>query len=61
MQNAADHTTVVHPVLAANIRRQKGRDPLPLLVAQPKQVASHAPGSYPRRREITIRFSPQAI
>jgi hypothetical protein len=47
MQDAADHAPVVDPILAPNVRRQKRRDPLPLLVAQPKQVASHAPSSYP--------------
>jgi len=41
MQNAADDPPVIHPLLAADIRRQKGLDLLPLLVAQPKQVASH--------------------
>jgi hypothetical protein len=46
MQDAADHPPVIDAILAANVRRQKRRDPLPLLVVQPKQVASHAPSSY---------------
>jgi hypothetical protein len=32
MQDAADHTSIVYPILASYIRRQVGLDPLPLIV-----------------------------
>jgi hypothetical protein len=41
VQDAADDPPVIHPILAAYIRRQKRLDLLPLFVAQPKQIASH--------------------
>ena len=39
MQNAADHTAIIHAFLAAHVRGQERFDLLPLLVVQPKQVA----------------------
>jgi hypothetical protein len=41
MQYAADHTPVVHSLLAPNVSRQVWLDPLPLIVVEPKQVGSH--------------------
>ena len=41
MHDAADHTTVINTRFAAHIRGQKRPDAFPLLVTQPKQVASH--------------------
>jgi hypothetical protein len=41
MQDATDHPPIICPILAAYIRRKQRRDLLPLLVVQPKQVASH--------------------
>jgi hypothetical protein len=41
MKDAADHAAVIHPILAAYIRRQIRRDLPPLIVTQPKQIASH--------------------
>jgi hypothetical protein len=41
MQDAADNPSVIHPILAPHIRRKKRRDPPPLVVAKPKQIASH--------------------
>jgi hypothetical protein len=41
VQDAADHPPIIHAILAAYVHRQKRLDLLPLLVAQPKQVASH--------------------
>jgi len=41
MQDADDHAPIVLPRLAANIRRQKRLDLLPLLVVQPEQIAAH--------------------
>jgi len=45
MQNPADDATVIHTILAAYIRRQIRLNRTPLLIAQPKQVAPHLPGS----------------
>ncbi len=42
MQNAADHAPVVHPILAAHVRRQLRLDLTPLLIAQLKQVVPHS-------------------
>jgi len=41
MQNAADHPAIIDAIFPAHVRGQKRLDPLPLLVAQPEQVASH--------------------
>jgi hypothetical protein len=41
MQDAADNAAIIHPCFPADIRRQNRRDLLPLLVVQPKQIASH--------------------
>ena len=60
MKDATDHATVVHAILAAYIRRQIGLDLPPLIVTQPKQIASHL--SSPRITElkrINNRFSQQ--
>jgi hypothetical protein len=43
MQNAADHSAIIDAFLAANVRCKKWLDLLPLLIGQPKQVASHHP------------------
>src|ERR1700682_1676608 len=40
-QEATEPPPVICPILAAYIRRKQRRDLLPLLVVQPKQVASH--------------------
>lgn len=53
MQNAADHPTVVRPFLAAHISRKQRLDPLPLIVAQPEQVAPHLLCSLDRRESAT--------
>jgi hypothetical protein len=36
MQDAANDAAVIDPFLAPHIRRKQRRDPLPLIVAQPK-------------------------
>jgi hypothetical protein len=41
VQNAADDAAIVDARLAAHILRQMWLNPLPLFVAQPKQVAPH--------------------
>jgi hypothetical protein len=43
MHNAADDAPIVHPFDASHIPRQMRLDPLPLLIAQPKQVPPHDP------------------
>jgi pilus assembly protein Flp/PilA len=43
MHNATDDAPIVHPFDASHIRRQMRLDPLPLLIAQPKQVPPHDP------------------
>jgi len=47
VQDAADHAPVVRALLAPYIRRQMRLDLLPLLVAEPKQIASHDPPASP--------------
>jgi hypothetical protein len=61
MQDAADHPPVIHPLLAAYIRRQMRRDPTPLLIAQPKQIAAHLPDPPESKslQRINNRFSRQ--
>jgi hypothetical protein len=39
MRDTTDHATIIHPFLAANVRRQIRVDLPPLNVALPEQVA----------------------
>ena len=41
--NAADNATIVLPLDTAHIGRQVRLDPLPLRIAQPKQIPAHDP------------------
>jgi hypothetical protein len=41
--NAADNATIVLPLDTAHIGRQVRFDPLPLRIAQPKQIPAHDP------------------
>jgi hypothetical protein len=59
VQDAADHAAVVHTLLAAHIRRKIGLDPPPLLVIQPKKIATHPNASESRSNGITNRFNQQ--
>jgi hypothetical protein len=43
MHNAADDPTVVRALNASHIGRQMRFDPLPLFIAEPKQVLAHIP------------------
>ena len=43
MDDAADHTAIFRPFDAPDIRRQVRLNPLPLLIAQPKQILAHIP------------------
>jgi len=56
MQDAADHAPIIHPILAPHVRRQQRPDPLPLLVAQPEQVASHGlTSAHLENRQLILR------
>src|SRR5437879_4345909 len=57
MQDAADHAAIIHAILAAYVRRQMRLDPSPLLVVQPKQVASHDLRSPPAENHCPIQPS----
>jgi len=41
MQDAADHSPIVHPILAAHVGRQVRLDPLPLFIVEPVQIRPH--------------------
>jgi hypothetical protein len=43
MHDAADDAPIVHPRDTSHIPRQPRLNPLPLLIAQPKQVLAHDP------------------
>jgi uncharacterized protein len=54
MHDAADDSAIVRPLDAPDIRRQVRFDPLPLLIAQPKQVPAHDPDPLPKTNQIRI-------
>jgi uncharacterized protein len=54
MHDAADDAAIVRPLDAPDIRRQVRLDPLPLLIAQPKQVAAHDPNPLPKTNQDRI-------
>jgi hypothetical protein len=54
MHDAADDAAIVRPLNAPDIRRQVRLDPLPLLIAQPKQVAAHDPNPLPKTNQDRI-------
>src|SRR5262249_2119880 len=54
MHDAADDSAIVRPLDAPDIRRQVRLDPLPLLIAQPKQVAAHDPNPLPKTNQNRI-------
>jgi hypothetical protein len=41
MPDAADHASLVHPVLAAHISRKAGFDLLPLIVVEPGEIGAN--------------------
>jgi hypothetical protein len=43
MDDAADDPAIVRPLDTPYIRRQVRFDPLPLLIAEPKQIPAHGP------------------
>ncbi len=52
--NAADNTAIVLSFDAPHIGWQVRFDPMPLLVAQPKQVPAHDPNPSPERISIVL-------
>jgi hypothetical protein len=52
--NAADNAAIVLPLDTAHIGWQVTFDPLPLLVAQPKQIPAHDPNPSPKRISIVL-------
>jgi hypothetical protein len=54
VHDAADDAAIVHPLDAPDIRRQVRFDPLPLLIAQPKQVPAHDPNLLPKTNQDRI-------
>jgi hypothetical protein len=54
MHDAADNSAIVRPLDAPDIRRQVRLDPLPLLIAQPKQVVAHDPNPLPKTNQDRI-------
>jgi hypothetical protein len=54
VHDAADDAAIVHPLDAPDIRWQARLDPLPLLIAQPKQVSAHDPNSFQKRIRIVL-------
>jgi hypothetical protein len=57
VDNAADYATIVLPLDTTYIGWQVRFDPLPLLVAQPKQIPAHDPN--PSLMRISIVLSQQ--
>src|SRR5262245_4783174 len=54
LHDAANDAAIVHPLDAPDIRWQARFDPLPLLIAQPKQVPAHDPNPLPKRIGIVL-------
>jgi len=52
--NAADNAAIVLPLDTAHIGWQVRLDPLPLLVAQPKQIPAHDPNPSPKENQYRI-------
>src|SRR5439155_21243385 len=54
VHDAADDAAIVRPLDAPYIRRQVRFDPIPLLIAQPKQVPAHDPDPLPKTNQDRI-------
>jgi hypothetical protein len=61
MHDPTDDPPIIRPLDTAHIFRQMGLNPIPLLVAEPKEVRPHDPASQKESRQhgITICLSPQ--
>src|SRR5256886_10194039 len=60
VHDAADDAAIVRPLDAPYIRRQVRFDPIPLLIAQPKQVPAHDPDPLPKTNQNRI-VGPQKL
>ena len=54
VHDAADDAAIVRPLDAPYVRRQVRFDPIPLLIAQPKQVPAHDPDPLPKTNQDRI-------
>jgi hypothetical protein len=54
MDDPADHPAIVRPRDAPDIRRQVALNPVPLLIAQPKQFPAHIPIPFQIRIRIVL-------
>src|SRR5262249_23794495 len=54
MHDTADDAAIIRPLDPAHIRRQVRFDPLPLLIAKPKQVPGHDPNPLPKTNQDRI-------
>jgi len=54
MHDTADDAAIIRPLDPAHIRRQMRFDPLPLLIAKPKQVPGHDPNPLPKTNQDRI-------
>jgi hypothetical protein len=61
MHDATNDAPIIRSINTSYICRQMGLNPIPLLIAQPKEVRPHDPGSPNEsgRYGITIRLSAQ--
>jgi hypothetical protein len=54
VHDTADDAAIIRPLDPADIHRQVRFDPLPLLIAQPKQVPAHDPNPLPKTNQDRI-------
>jgi hypothetical protein len=54
MHDPADDATIIHSLLATDVSWQVRLYPLPLLVAQPKQILALGPN--PKRIDSTLKY-----
>jgi uncharacterized protein len=61
MHDAANDAPIIRPLNASHVCRQMRLNPIPLLIAQPKEILSHDPGppNESDRYGIRIALSPQ--
>jgi hypothetical protein len=57
LHDAADDAAIIHPFDTPDICRQKRFNPLPLFIAQPKQVSAHDPSSSSKNESGSYRQS----
>jgi hypothetical protein len=54
MNDAADDASIICTLHPTYIRRQMRLDPMPLLVAQPKEILAHDPSPFQKRIRIVL-------